>query len=98
MLTKSSILTQPEKNAADRQISMIIVITSKGCSQSFLLNQYDNSCSQRCLRVHSDNKSTAEPDKRTYSLHCMCVSDLSKYCVHLLGKEGLGSVRGSFPI
>ena len=25
-----------------------------------------------------------------------CVSDL--YCVHLLGKEGLGPVRGGFPI
>ena len=25
------------------------------------------------------------------------MSDLSKYCVHLLGKEGLGSVRGGFP-
>ena len=44
------------------------------------------------------NKSTAEPDKRTYSLHCKCVNDLSKYCVHLLGKEGLGPVRGDFPI
>ena len=28
MLIKSSILTQPENNAADRQISMIIVITN----------------------------------------------------------------------
>ena len=28
MLTKSSILTQPENNAADRQIYMIIVITN----------------------------------------------------------------------
>ena len=26
------------------------------------------------------------------------MSDLSKYCVHLLGKEGLGPVIGSFPI
>ena len=26
------------------------------------------------------------------------MSDLSKYCVHLLGKEGLGPVRGGFPI
>ena len=26
------------------------------------------------------------------------MSDLSKYCVHLLGKEGLGPARGSFPI
>ena len=26
------------------------------------------------------------------------MSDLCKYCVHLLGKEGLGSARGSFPI
>ena len=26
------------------------------------------------------------------------MSDLSKYCVHLLGKEGLSPVRGSFPI
>ena len=25
------------------------------------------------------------------------MSDLSKYCVHLLGKEGLGPVRGGFP-
>ena len=33
-----------------------------------------------------------------YSLHCKCVSDLSKYCVHLLGKEGLGPVKGGFPI
>ena len=41
VVTKSSILTQPENSAgaADRQISMIIVITNdKGCSQSFLLN------------------------------------------------------------
>ena len=30
--------------------------------------------------------------------YCTCVSDLSKYCVHLLGKEGLGPVRGGFPI
>ena len=27
-----------------------------------------------------------------------CVTDLSKYCVHLLGKEGLGPVRGGSPI
>ena len=26
------------------------------------------------------------------------MSDLSKYCVHLLGIEGLGPVRGGFPI
>ena len=26
------------------------------------------------------------------------MSDLSKHCVHLLEKEGLGPVRGSFPI
>ena len=26
------------------------------------------------------------------------MSDLSKYCVHLLGKEGLGPVTDSFPI
>ena len=26
------------------------------------------------------------------------MSDLSKYCVHLLGKEGLGPARGGFPI
>ena len=26
------------------------------------------------------------------------VSKLSKYCVHLLGKEGLGPVRGCFPV
>ena len=26
------------------------------------------------------------------------MSDLSKYCVHLLGKGGLGPVRGSFLI
>ena len=39
MLTKSSILAQPENNAADRQIYMIIVITNnKGCIQSVLLN------------------------------------------------------------
>ena len=25
------------------------------------------------------------------------MSDLSKYCVHLLGKEGLGPARGGFP-
>ena len=25
------------------------------------------------------------------------MSDLRKYCVHLLGKEGLGPVRGGFP-
>ena len=25
------------------------------------------------------------------------MSDLSKYCVHLLGKEGLSPVRGGFP-
>ena len=35
----ASILTQPENNAADVQISMVIVITdNKGFSQSFLLN------------------------------------------------------------
>ena len=48
--------------------------------------------------IFSTCKSTAEPDKRIYSLHCKCVSDLSKYCVHLLGKEGLDPVRGGFPI
>ena len=26
------------------------------------------------------------------------MSDLSKYCVHLLGKKGLGPARGGFPI
>ena len=26
------------------------------------------------------------------------MSDLSKYCVHLLGKEGLAPARGGFPI
>ena len=26
------------------------------------------------------------------------MSDLSKYCVHLLGKEGLGPVRGGLTI
>ena len=26
------------------------------------------------------------------------MSDLSKYCVHLLEKKGLGPVRGGFPI
>ena len=26
------------------------------------------------------------------------MSDLNKYCVHLLGKEGMGPVKGSFPI
>ena len=26
------------------------------------------------------------------------MSDLSKYCVHLLEKEGLGQARGGFPI
>ena len=26
------------------------------------------------------------------------MSDLSKYCVHLFGKEELGPVRGGFPI
>ena len=35
MLTNSSILAQPENNAADRQIYMIIVITNnKGCIQT----------------------------------------------------------------
>ena len=39
MLTDSSILGKPENNAADRQLSMIIVITNdKGCIQSVLLN------------------------------------------------------------
>ena len=38
VLTKSSILTRHKNNAADRQMSMIIVITNKGCSQSLLLN------------------------------------------------------------
>ena len=39
MLTNSSILAQPENNAADRQLSMVIVITNdKGCIQSVLLN------------------------------------------------------------
>ena len=37
MLTNSSILAQPENNAADRQLSMIIVITNdKGCIQCFI--------------------------------------------------------------
>ena len=37
MLTNSSILAQPENNAADRQISMVIVITNnKGCIQCFI--------------------------------------------------------------
>ena len=45
MLTNSSILTQPENNAADRQISMITVVTNDKGLQS----------------VHSDNISTAEP-------------------------------------
>ena len=52
---------------------------------------------RNALRVHADNISTAEPDKRIYSLHCKCVSDLSKYCVHLLGKEGAGSSKRRFP-
>ena len=35
MLTNSSILAQPENNAADRQISIIIIIiNNKGCNQS----------------------------------------------------------------
>ena len=39
MLTNSSVLAQPENNAADRQLSMIIVITNdKGYIQSVLLN------------------------------------------------------------
>ena len=39
VLTNSSILAQSENNAADRQISMIIVITNhKGCFQTVLLN------------------------------------------------------------
>ena len=39
MLTNSSIFAQPESNAADRQISMIIVITNdKGFIQRVLLN------------------------------------------------------------
>ena len=39
MLTNSSIVAQPENNAADGQISMIIVITNdKGCIQTVLLN------------------------------------------------------------
>ena len=39
MLTNSSILAQPENSAADRQISMIIVIiNNKGCIQTVLLN------------------------------------------------------------
>ena len=39
MLTNPSILAQPENNAVDRQISMIIVITNdKGGMQSVLLN------------------------------------------------------------
>ena len=33
MLTNFSILTQPENNAADRQISMIIVITNNNGSE-----------------------------------------------------------------
>ena len=38
-VTESSIHTQPENSAADRQISMIIVITNNNsCSQNFLLN------------------------------------------------------------
>ena len=39
MLTNSSILAQPEKNAVDREISMIIVIINdKSYIQSVLLN------------------------------------------------------------
>ena len=39
MLIHPSILAQPENNAVDRQISMILVITNdKGCIQSVLLN------------------------------------------------------------
>ena len=76
-----------------------IVITNKGCSQSYLLNPAMITTAVRnALRVHAENKSTAEPDKCIYSLHCKCVSDLSKYCVYLLGKERLGPVRGGFPI
>ena len=37
MLTNFSILAQPENNAADRQLSMIIVITNdKGCIECFI--------------------------------------------------------------
>ena len=64
VLTNSSILAQPENNAVDRQIYMIIVITNNAF-RPFYWTQHDNSCSQRRLRVHSDNKSTAEPDKLT---------------------------------
>ena len=38
--------------------------TIRAAFRVFYWTQHDNSCSQRCLRVHSDNKSTAEPDKR----------------------------------
>ena len=39
VLTNPSILAQPENNAVDRQIFMILVITNdKGCIQSVLLN------------------------------------------------------------
>ena len=33
--------------------------------RAFYWTQHDNSSSQRCLRVHSDNKSTVVPDKPT---------------------------------
>ena len=48
MLTNFSILAQPENNAADRQISMIIVITNnKGYIQSVLLNPAYNTAAVR---------------------------------------------------
>ena len=99
MLTKSSILTQSENNAADRQISMIIVITNKGCSQSFFIEP-----SMITAAVRDALESTliikvqlSLTNTHTHFTVCKCVSDLSKYCVHLLGKEGLGPVRGGFP-
>ena len=98
MLTNSSILAQPENNAADRQISMIIFITNdKSFIQRVLLNP-DNSCSQRCLGVHSDNKSTAEPTHIIFTVcivfRLKCVSDLSKYCV----RKRERSSKRQFPI
>ena len=71
--------------------------TIRAAFRAFYLTQHDNSCSQRCLGVHSDNKSTAEPTHIIVTVcsvfRLKCVSDLSIVCV--LGK---GLVRGSFPI
>ena len=65
------------------------------CTTSFCLSYFRSlsDASFRCKCIIASDLCTL---CSTY--YCTCVSDLSKYCVHLLGKEGLGPVRGGFPI